>query len=238
MKLLQEAEKELYPGCIEATKVSFIVSLFQIKCMYNITNNALEAILSLFSAILPIGHCIPDTMDKVQRVVRDLGLDYVKIHACENDCVLFWKENADLDSCSICIQSRWKNLNDGAEKDAVDVVADGINNNKKRLPRKILRYFPLTPRLQRIYMSEITSSEMRWRKEGLVNDGKMQHPADSKVWKHVNNKYKWFASYARNVRLGLAFDGFNPFGMQNVTCTTLPVILGCVRNNLTGLCQC
>ena len=45
-----------------------------------------------------------------------------------------------------------ENLNDGAEKDAVDVVADGINNNKKRLPRKILRYFPLTPRLQRIYM--------------------------------------------------------------------------------------
>ena len=130
LKLLQEAEKELYPGCIEATKVSFIVSLFQIKCMYNITNNALEAILSLFAAILPKGHCIPDTMDKVQRVVRDLGLDYVKIHACENDCVLFWKENADLDSCSICIQSRWKNLNDGAEKDAVDVVADGINNNK------------------------------------------------------------------------------------------------------------
>ena len=142
----------MYPGCIEATKVSFIVSLFQIKCMYNITNNALEAILSLFAAILPKGHCIPDTMDKVQRMVRDLGLDYVKIHACENDCVLFWKENADLDSCSICIQSRWKNLNDGAEKDAVDVVADGINNNKKRLPRKILRYFPLTPRLQRIYM--------------------------------------------------------------------------------------
>ena len=57
--------------------------------MYNITNNALEAILSLFAAILPKGHCIPDTMDKVQRVVTDLGFDYVKIHACENDCVIY-----------------------------------------------------------------------------------------------------------------------------------------------------
>jgi hypothetical protein len=25
----------------------------------------------------------------VQRVVRDLSLDYVKIHTCENDCVIF-----------------------------------------------------------------------------------------------------------------------------------------------------
>jgi hypothetical protein len=91
-------------------------------------------------------------MDKVQRVVRDLGLDYVKIHACENDCVLFWKENEELDNYPICKESRWKNLNDGAEKGAADVVSKASNSNKKRLPRKILRYFPLTPRLQRIYV--------------------------------------------------------------------------------------
>jgi hypothetical protein len=30
-KLLEEARKELYPGCKEATKVSFVVRLFQIK---------------------------------------------------------------------------------------------------------------------------------------------------------------------------------------------------------------
>ena len=66
--------------------------------------------------------------------------------------MLFMKENADQDNCPIYKESRWKDPNDGAEKGAADVVADGINNNKKRLPRKILRYFPLTPRLQRIYM--------------------------------------------------------------------------------------
>ena len=44
-KLLQEAEKELYPGCSDATKVSFIVQLFQFKCMYGISNRALEGYL-------------------------------------------------------------------------------------------------------------------------------------------------------------------------------------------------
>ena len=101
-KLLQEAEKELYPGCSDATKVSFIVQLFQLKCMYGISNRALEGVLNLFSLVLPKGHCIPDTMEKVQRVVRDLGLDYVKIDACEKNCVLFWKENANMDTCPKC----------------------------------------------------------------------------------------------------------------------------------------
>jgi len=77
-KLLQEAEKELYPCCSDSTKVSFIVQNFQLKCMYGISNRALEGVLILFSMVLPKGHCVPDTMEKVQRVVRDLGLDYVR----------------------------------------------------------------------------------------------------------------------------------------------------------------
>jgi hypothetical protein len=44
-QLLEEAKKELYPGCKETTKVSFIVMLFQIKCMHGISNNGLEHIL-------------------------------------------------------------------------------------------------------------------------------------------------------------------------------------------------
>jgi len=83
----------LYPGCKEATKVCFIVRLFQIKCMHGISNTALRSILSLFSLVLPKGHCVPNTLEKVQCVIQELGLNYEKIHACENDCVLFWKEN-------------------------------------------------------------------------------------------------------------------------------------------------
>jgi hypothetical protein len=90
LKLLDQPKEELYPGCKNVTKVSFMVDLIQIKCMYGLSNAMLEAILKLFRKVLPEGHCIPDSLDKVQRMVRDLGLDYVKIHACENDCVLFF----------------------------------------------------------------------------------------------------------------------------------------------------
>jgi len=37
--------------------------------------------------------------------------------------------------------------------------------------------------------------------------------------------YEWFAQDPRNVRLGLASDGFNPFGMLNVSYSCWPEIL-------------
>ena len=45
-----------------------------------------------------------------KKIIKDLGLGYEKIHACPNDCMLFWKENANLDACPHCEESRWKTL--------------------------------------------------------------------------------------------------------------------------------
>jgi hypothetical protein len=102
LKLLDQAKKELYLRCKNANKVYFIIEFFQIKCMYDLSNASLEAILKLFGKVLPEGHCIPNSLDKVQRVVRDLGLDYVKIHSCEYDCVLLFEQYTNLETCSIC----------------------------------------------------------------------------------------------------------------------------------------
>ena len=62
-----------------------------------------------------------------------------------------------------------------------DVI--GKNKNKKKVPQKILRYFPLTPRLQRLFMTKRIASDMRWHKEGRVNDGVLWHPTNSMAWK-------------------------------------------------------
>jgi len=134
--------------------------------------------------------------------------------------VLFRGEYEKLDKCPICEESRWEHTN----SEGTDDVEDG-GVKKKKVPRKILRYFPLIPQLQRLYMNDTTSAYMRWHTEELVKDGKVRQPADSLAWKHVDDTYPHFAFDPRNVRLGLASDGFNPFGMLNVTYTTWPVIL-------------
>jgi hypothetical protein len=157
-------------------------------------------------------------LDKVQKVVHNLGLDYQKIDACVNDCVLFQKSYANLSKCPTCGESRWKIANDDE--------ASGNASTKKCSPGKILRYFLVIPRPRRLYMTESTSSLMLWHKrDRLTSDEKMHHPTDSRAWRHVDNLYPEFMYDPRNVRLGLASDDFNPFGMLNFTHTTRLVIL-------------
>jgi hypothetical protein len=182
------------------------------------TNRACDLILQMFTQMLPKGHCIPTNLAKVRKVIRDLGLDYRKIHACINDCVLFRGEHANAEECPVCHASRWKSTPTTDE--------DNVSRHKKPVPQKVLWYFPLIPRLQRLYMTEAMSSHMKWHHEGRLDDGVMRHPANSKAWKHVDKKYhKKFSKDARSVRLGLASDGFNPFGLMSISHTTWPVIL-------------
>jgi hypothetical protein len=86
--LSKEAQQPLAPGS-SLTKLSFMVRLFQLKCMSGWSNQSTGKALELFSNAFPLGHCIPDTYEKARKVIRDLGLTYIKIHVCVNDCVLF-----------------------------------------------------------------------------------------------------------------------------------------------------
>ncbi|CAL9021459.1 unnamed protein product, partial [Prunus brigantina] len=63
------------------------------------------------------------------------------------------------------------------------------------------------------------------QKEKRVDDDVMQHPADGEAWKEFNQKFPEFAADPRNVRLGLATDGFNPYGVLNQHHSTWPIFV-------------
>ncbi|XP_057247474.1 uncharacterized protein LOC104885382 [Beta vulgaris subsp. vulgaris] len=100
--LMRDAHKTLYPGCDEFSKLSFILKLFQIKCMDDMTNKAFTSMLQMFKSALPKGADVPSNYYEARKMITDLGFHYEKIEACEHDCMLFWKENVDLEKCSIC----------------------------------------------------------------------------------------------------------------------------------------
>ncbi|XP_062119373.1 uncharacterized protein LOC133833132 [Humulus lupulus] len=80
--------------------------------------------------------------------------------------------------------------------------------------------------LKRLFMSRHTSSDMRWHKEERVDtEGVLRHPADAEVWKDFDRQYPDFAKESRNVRLGFATDGFNPFGDLSNSYSMWPVLL-------------
>lgn len=53
---------------------------------------------------------------------------------------------------------------------------------------------------------------MRWQPQNRNTDNKMRCVADSQQWKFIDENFaSEFASDDRNIRLGLATDGINPF---------------------------
>ncbi|CAL8991114.1 unnamed protein product [Prunus brigantina] len=67
--------------------------------------------------------------------------------------------------------------------------------------------------------------DMRWHKEKRVDDDVMRHPADGEAWKAFDRTFPEFAAEPRNVRLGLATDGFNPYGVLNQHHSTWPIFV-------------
>ena len=53
---------------------------------------------------------LPKDWYEAKKIITDLGLGYEKIHACPNDCMLYWKEKSNLNACPHCEVSRWKPL--------------------------------------------------------------------------------------------------------------------------------
>ncbi|GKV41907.1 hypothetical protein SLEP1_g49379 [Rubroshorea leprosula] len=80
-------------------------------------------------------------------------------------------------------------------------------------------------RLQRLSMSSKTSIDMRWHDEGCTTDGKLRHPANGEAWKEFDQRYPDFALDSRNISLGLASDGLNPFQRMSNVYGIWPVIL-------------
>jgi hypothetical protein len=65
---------------------------------------------------------------------------------------------------------------------------------------------------------------MRWHKEGVrENPNVMAHPADTDAWKALDAFDSTFADEVRNVRFGLATDGFSPFNLTATSYSCWPV---------------
>lgn len=104
-RLLWEAEQKLYADC-EFSKLSYIVHVFQMKCRYGWSNASCDTLLQFHNKLLPKGNLAPNSMYEAQKIIKDLGLDYTKIDACVNDCVLYRKQYENLDNCPTCGESR------------------------------------------------------------------------------------------------------------------------------------
>jgi hypothetical protein len=217
-ELLKTAKKPLHLGT-KHSKLSATVHMYNLKCVGGISNKIFSDILELINQLLPpCNETLPANTYEAKKFLSSMGLGYEKIPACCNDYMLFWKDNKDLDSCTVCGESKWR------ADIHLDQDGEVISSRKKR-PVKVLRWFPLIPRLQRLFMSEHTAHYMRWHAEDRTRDGVLRHPTDGEAWRSFDILHLDFMADSRNVRLGLAADGFNPFGNMSTSHSIWPVII-------------
>ncbi|XP_020975768.1 uncharacterized protein LOC107632420 [Arachis ipaensis] len=144
-ELASHAELPLYEGCTRYSRLSFLVKMYHIKCICGMTDKAMSMIFELLHDAFEHAE-IPSSFYEAKKTILKLGMNYEKIHACPNNCMLYWGEDKEKEMCKVCNRSRWKLDTKGGE-----IQESNHGNIRKKVPAKVLRYFPLKPRLQRLF---------------------------------------------------------------------------------------
>ena len=122
-----------------------------------------------------------------------------------------------MSKCLICGTSRYK------VKDEEESNSD--ENSNKGPPAKVLWYLPIIPRFKHLFSNEDDAKDLTWHSNGSISDGMVRHPTDCSQWKKIDGLYPDFGNEPRNLRLGLASDGMNPYGTLSTQHSSWPVLL-------------
>nr|ABA97098.1 transposon protein, putative, CACTA, En/Spm sub-class [Oryza sativa Japonica Group] len=196
-KMLEDHITSLYPGCEQGhKKLDTTLEFLQWKAKNRVSDKAFGDLLKLVKNILPEGNKLPETTYEAKKIVCPLGLEVQKIHACPNYCSLYRGEKYEnLEACPVCKALRYKIRRDDPGE------VDG-QLTKKRIPAKVMWYFPIIPWLRRLFRNKGNARIMRWHAEERQQDGMLRHPADGSQWRNIDRKFKEFGKDARNIRFG------------------------------------
>ncbi|GJT42386.1 zinc finger, CCHC-type containing protein [Tanacetum coccineum] len=110
-ELLSRSTQKLYPGC-DMTTLEFTTEISHIKALHKITDAGFNKILALLQKACPPskGYNFPSSYYEIKKTYKKIGLGYESIHACINDCFLFWgsEDNLKMPNCPVCKASRYK----------------------------------------------------------------------------------------------------------------------------------
>ena len=102
------ASEKLYPSCEgPETTLSAIVELHNLNKQFGWWGNSVTALLSILKRWLPRENTLPEKYPYMKSMMKDLGMKAKFIHACSNNCILYWKKNEDKDQCPQCGEPRY-----------------------------------------------------------------------------------------------------------------------------------
>jgi len=190
--------------------------LLNLQSAYAASNVFVDSLLKLFSSqLLPEGNTLPKSHDEAKGILSRVGMEYHAIHCCPKGCCLFREkdsEGKDLETATHC------------ECGAARFRSDTLGNN---IPVKVVRWFPIIPRLKHYYGRGQFAQLMRWHKSDAAKspEGVMRYIHDNPAWKEIDKDHPSFAEDPRNIQFGLALDGINPYKLMKSKYSTWPILL-------------
>ena len=70
-KLIEDAKREQYPGCMNFTRFTFVIKMLHVKSYYRITNSAFSAIMKILSEAFPQFNTIPKSYEEAKKMLRE-----------------------------------------------------------------------------------------------------------------------------------------------------------------------
>jgi hypothetical protein len=202
-------------GHTQVLQLDTITCLLVVKSQFSRSIAYFDAFLVVIGTLLPDGHKLPPNMYESKKLLITLKMSYEMMHVCSKQYMLFRNEHANNKYCVKCGSSRY-----------IEVDSSNVNKKQLTVPIKVLRYLPFLPRLQRLYMFEDSVKQITWHKHGhRYHPNKIVHLSDGEAWKAFDMEYKDFGSEARNVRVAITTDGFNPYGMGAASYNYWPVFI-------------
>ncbi|CAM8879644.1 unnamed protein product [Rhodiola kirilowii] len=212
--LMQYSSLPAYDGCTTETELSINMKLLATKANYGFSEAAFDSICGTIKNLIGGENRIPASFRESKKVVSELGMGFKRIDVCVRGCMIYYAEDESLLLCRFYGEPRYEPTRNAES-----------STSYKRNARSEMFYLPIIPRLQRLFISETSASEMSWHAKPRHDANTMVHPSDGESWKHFDACYPTFASDARNVRLGLCSDGFSPWGMSSKQYSCWPVML-------------
>jgi hypothetical protein len=146
--MLRALEEPLH----EHTTVSvlaFVTRITSIKSKFTFSNKCYKELLSLFSDVLPSNHKMPKDMYQSKKLLSALGMEYVKINVCKDNCIIFYKEHKNEMKCLKYGKPRF-----------VEVVNEDGEKVMTKTAHNKLHYMPLMPRMKWSFISKKTVRHM------------------------------------------------------------------------------
>ncbi|CAM8886855.1 unnamed protein product [Rhodiola kirilowii] len=131
--LRNDSELPLYEGCSKYTRLSATLKIFNLKAKNGWSDVSFTELLTLVKDMLTEDNTLPNRCYEAKKVMWRMGINYEKIHACPNDCILYRNSYKDMVECPVCKSPRYK-LNKEPK------------NGSKGNPSKVLWYLPPIPR--------------------------------------------------------------------------------------------